>query len=201
MLTLVTVDDALLGWVIAVEAVLLAVGVLVVVGHGAMLRVTGPRRRRRLDDARAALNEALEGQALTEVQIREIRRMEFETQVRVFADLASSVVGQNRERLVAVAQKTGLLARAEAGCRSVRWWRRLQGARLFTILGGGEQVVPRLFDDRRVEVRTRPPSGEPPIPPQRSWSDWSPCSASGNPPVASAPRTPSSASERPPSNR
>ena len=37
--------------------------------------------------------------------------------------------------------------------RLQRWWRRLRGVRLFTRVGGGEDVVPQLLADRHAEVR------------------------------------------------
>lgn len=82
-------------------------------------------------------------------------RLGLDLQVRLFGDVAASLSGDYRRRVVAAAADAGVLATAEASCRSRLWWRRLHGARLFTILGGGEAVVPHLFEDRRLEVRAQ----------------------------------------------
>jgi HEAT repeat protein len=54
---------------------------------------------------------------------------------------------------VVLAAEAGVLTRARRMCRSLRWWRRLRGVRLFTLLGGGAHVVPRRLTDRNAEVR------------------------------------------------
>jgi HEAT repeat protein len=73
----------------------------------------------------------------------------------VLTAVAPRLVGSERERLTAMAGDLGLLAAAESRCRSRLWWRRLQGVRLFTLLGGGATTVPSLLSDRRAEVRAQ----------------------------------------------
>ena len=149
------VDGALLRWVIAAEGAAFAAGVLIVMGHGAWAQLSGPRRRAQLAGAQATLQSAVDGRRLSDVEVRQIARLGFELQVRLFTDVATNVVGAVRRRVVAIAAEVGVLAAAEASCRSRTPWRRLQGARLFTILGGGEAVMPALFLDRRVELRAQ----------------------------------------------
>ena len=50
---------------------------------------------------------------------------------------------------------SGVLEGAERRCASRRWRRRLHGARVLSLLGGGETVVPPLLDDPRPEVRAQ----------------------------------------------
>lgn len=150
-----TIDSGSLAWVITAEAVLFAVGVLLVMGNGAWLHVVGPRRKARLARSRAALNAALQGSPLSDIEVRQMAHLGLDLQVRLFGDVAASLSGDYRRRVVAAAADAGVLATAEASCRSHLWWRRLHGARLFTILGGGEAVMPSLFGDRRLEVRAQ----------------------------------------------
>jgi len=72
----------------------------------------------------------------------------------VLGDARRSVSGAQRVELRELARRAGLLDRAGRLCRSRLWKRRLRGARVYTLLGGGEEDVPTLFDDRRAEVRS-----------------------------------------------
>ncbi|HEY8581726.1 MAG TPA: HEAT repeat domain-containing protein, partial [Capillimicrobium sp.] len=63
--------------------------------------------------------------------------------------------GDARARTASLASSVGLLRRASRLCASRRWRARLRGARLFTVLGGGLDDVPALFDDRHPLVRAQ----------------------------------------------
>jgi len=73
----------------------------------------------------------------------------------VIGELGTSLSGSQKQLLTRVAAETGLLDQAERWCTSRHWGRRLRGARVLTTLGGGETVVPALFDDPRPEVRAQ----------------------------------------------
>jgi HEAT repeat protein len=73
----------------------------------------------------------------------------------LFVDLAPSLSGVQRQRITALALELGLLARAATHCRSRLWWRRLQSVRLFTLLGGAEEAVLPLFQDRYAIIRAQ----------------------------------------------
>jgi HEAT repeats len=73
--------------------------------------------------------------------------------IALFEELAAALSGAQRDRLLTMAQASGVSAQAEMSCRSRRWWRRLQGVRLHALIGGGEQTVPFLLEDSNTEVR------------------------------------------------
>ncbi|MGX6450277.1 hypothetical protein ACVU7I_19730, partial [Patulibacter sp. S7RM1-6] len=75
--------------------------------------------------------------------------------LRVLAEQAAPLAAARRASLEEVATEAGLVAAGEADARSHRWTTRLHGARTLTVVGGGEEVVPALLDDRRPEVRAQ----------------------------------------------
>jgi len=64
----------------------------------------------------------------------------------VAAGVDRTVVGE-------LAEEGGVLRDATRLCASRRWRRRLDGARTFAVLGGGEGVVPALLSDAHPAVR------------------------------------------------
>ncbi|MFN2468478.1 MAG: HEAT repeat domain-containing protein [Gaiellaceae bacterium] len=140
---------------LAVEAAALLAGLLLLAGHGAVVKVRGRVVARRLAGARSALAGALEGDGLGERGPELVAGLPVSARLRLIGDLKPTIAGARREVLTELAAEAGLLADAERRCRSRRWKQRLRGARLLTLLGGGEDVVPRLFDDRIAEVRAQ----------------------------------------------
>lgn len=140
---------------LVIEASLLALALMLLIGHGAhstwRQRRLGPRR----STARGALYEALDTASAEHAADALAARLPFDEKVSLLGELAPSLAGGHRELLTRAAGEAGLLARADALCASRSWRRRLRGARLFTLLGGGTSVVPRLFDDPRAEVRAQ----------------------------------------------
>lgn len=137
-----------------IEAAIVAIGLGAVMVHACWQAWVAPRRRRRLDGARQLVLAALEGAKLDGGERDVIEGLPFRLQVRLFTDTASGVVGEGRARAVAMASDTGLVGVAARRCRSRRWWRRLRGARLLTMLGAGEGVMPALLDDPHGPVRS-----------------------------------------------
>jgi HEAT repeats len=76
-----------------------------------------------------------------------------ELRIALFSEFAGTLLGEERERLASLAQTTGLTAHAEARCRSRRWWLRLQGVRLLTLIGSNQEFLPVLLEDSDPEVR------------------------------------------------
>jgi HEAT repeat protein len=105
--------------------------------------------------ARRALVSALEQGALSGEERRSLHRLPRRLQIEIFGDLAPNLGGEQRGRLTLLATDIGLIQNAERRCRSILWWRRLQGSRLLTLLGGGDAIMPRLFKDRSAEVRAQ----------------------------------------------
>jgi hypothetical protein len=85
----------------------------------------------------------------------EIERLSTSQQVDLFAALAASLDGAQRVTLTTLARDLGLIAHAERRCRSRFWWRRLDGCRLLTLVGGGESIVPSLLNDPHPVVRAQ----------------------------------------------
>jgi len=161
---LAAIKIALLVEVVAVEVAVALAGLVAFLGHGALTGLTGRRAARRLEKGRIALQSALEeGQGgngagpnnAVDAGVRHLAELPRRLRIDLLADVAFSLAGAKRRRLATLAVELGLSAVADGRCRSRLWWRRLQGARLFTLLGGGKATVPRLLGDRRPEVRTQ----------------------------------------------
>ncbi|MEA2156997.1 MAG: hypothetical protein QOE11_3137, partial [Solirubrobacteraceae bacterium] len=138
-----------------VEAAMLAFALALLVGHGAYVAWRSRRLAPRLALARRGLCEALEAGADARAAEALSMRLPFAMKVVLIGELSPQLTGSRRLLLTRAADEAGLLARAAARCTSRSWRRRLRGARLFTLLGGGDAVLPRLFDDRRAEVRAQ----------------------------------------------
>lgn len=151
------VPTGVLRGVLAAEIAIVVVGVALFFGHGAWTGPAGRRRAARRTEGRAALRSVLEqaadpGADLTPERDR-LAALPRRLQIDVLTEVSPGLAGAQQHRLAALAAELGLLADAEARCRSRRWWRRLQGVRLCTLLGGGRGTVPALLGDRRPEVR------------------------------------------------
>lgn len=84
-----------------------------------------------------------------------VRSLPHNQQMMLLAHVGRQIYGRQRELLRELAISTGLYARAEEDCRSPRWPRRLRGADVLTLLGGGKDVVAPLLSDPSVHVRAR----------------------------------------------
>jgi len=138
---------------LAIEAVALAVGLALLAGHGGWLAVRERRLAPRLAAARAAILTGLVERPSQQLPLAPLEALPFDERLRVLGEAAASVAGAQRSHLRGLARRAGVLDRAGALCRSRRWKRRLRGARMHTLLGGGEAVMPALLSDRRAEVR------------------------------------------------
>jgi hypothetical protein len=149
------VSEALLVRVLAVEGVLFVGTLALFCGHGLWSWWYGRRTRPLLSRARAIVTTTLEEPFLQSAELRWLRALRPRLQIQVFFDVAPNFSGTQYQRLTVLARELGLPARADVYCRSRWWWRRLQGARLFSLFGGGEEVVPLLFHDRNAVVRAQ----------------------------------------------
>lgn len=84
-----------------------------------------------------------------------LSRLSWSEQVSQLGDLAKTLSGESRERVVTLAHDTGLLTHAHRWTFSRRWRRRLRAARAITLVGGGESDIPRLLTDPHPEVRAQ----------------------------------------------
>jgi HEAT repeats len=128
---------------------------LAILSHALYLRWWERRYRNKTASGRLAIVEALDEGSLNPEGLSLLRSLPLRVQIAIFVHLAPNLSGIQRRRLTQLARDIGLLDRAERRCASSMWWRRLQGARLLTILGGGDSVLPAMFGDRRYEVRAQ----------------------------------------------
>jgi len=147
------VSRQLVSIVIAVEAVALAVGLALLTGHGAWFAARERRLGSRLSAARAGIVAGLIDRPSHELSAALLEGLPFAARLRLLGDLEPSVAGAQRDELLELARRAGILDRASRLCRSRRWKRRLRGARIHTLLGAGDDQMPRMFDDRHPELR------------------------------------------------
>jgi len=142
------------GLVIA-EALLAVLVVAVLLGRGAWLtarrRIQGPRLARAAQTVAAAAG----GREPDRAAVAELARLPRAAQIHAFGQLGDNLVGTQKRELCRIAAQAGLIEKAESWCTAMRWGQRLRGARLLTLLGGGDDVVPLLLDDPRPEVRAQ----------------------------------------------
>jgi len=148
-------NEGLASGLVIIEALLAALVVAVVLGRGAWLaarrRIQGPRVAR----AARTIAAAAEGRAPDQAAVAELARLPRAAQIRAFGQLGDNLVGTQKQELCRIADRAGLIEKAEAWCTARRWGQRLRGARLLTLLNGGEDIVPLLLDDPRPEVRAQ----------------------------------------------
>jgi HEAT repeat protein len=149
------ITESLLVWAIVCIGGGLLLALLMLAGHGAVRlaaeRLYAPRVRR----ARAALVAAVDRGRPDDETREALSALSAERRLALFEAFAPSLAGPEREALQAAARELGVLEGAERRCSSRRWRRRLHGARVLSLLGGGERTVPPLLRDERPEVRAQ----------------------------------------------
>lgn len=128
-------------------------GLVVFFAHGAWMVWYERRNADRLERGRRRLVELAATGRIGRGVPAEVAGLPRRLQVRLFVELAAHLAGAQWRYLGALAREVGLVEAAEADTRSRRWWRRLRGVRLLTVIGGGEGAVPRLLDDPHPAVR------------------------------------------------
>jgi len=144
----------ILGGVVAVEGILVLLGVLVILGHGFWLRRERERSKRLLATAHTRLASLLEEEA-PRTGCEQFEHFPVRLQFRLLADILPSLSGARRQRLTRLATDLGLLSLSLKQCRSRWWWRRLRGARFCTSLGYGHSLILTLLTDPHHIVRSQ----------------------------------------------
>jgi HEAT repeat protein len=137
------------------EALLAVLVVMVLVGRGCWLATRRRMLRPHLARARQTIAAAAEGRALDPAAVADLARLPRAAQIFAFGQLGDTLVGAQKKGLCRIADQAGLIEKAEEWCTARRWGQRLRGARLLTLLEGGDDVVPLLLDDPRPEVRAQ----------------------------------------------
>jgi hypothetical protein len=135
--------------------VLLVLTVAATYGHSAALSLRARLLAGRIAAARRAIAVVADTGTIDADDAAALRRLPFGTRVDVIAGVAPSLAGEPRAALTRAAREAGLIAGAERRCASRSWRRRFRAVRLLTALGGGDEAVPPLLADRRIEVRTQ----------------------------------------------
>lgn len=147
--------NGILAWALVSVVGLLGLFVILYLGLGLWHLRKESVDRAHLLRGRAALHVLLQspGGALEELRVLESlpRRL----QLRLFRQTMRNLVGARNERVRALAEHLGHERWAEERCRSRRWWRRLEGARVLTLLSTGNRVMPSLLHDPVPEVRAQ----------------------------------------------
>ena len=151
--------------ILVVQAAVLVGALIAFLVHGWWLWWFRQWSAPRLARAQDALVEALvampggpEGEgtlSLSAEQLHLSQRLPSGLQVRLLYDLARNLSGVGRRQVAALADELGLTSHAELQCRSRFWWRRLQGARLLTFIGAGDDIMPWLLRDPHPVVRAQ----------------------------------------------
>jgi len=149
------IETGFLVRVVVLEAGIVLIGIGLLLGHGAWTGFAERRTAVTVALSRAALQAALEAGDADGTARRRLAELSTPMRIEVLADVAPSLAGAQRQRLTALADDLGLVAVAETRCRSRLWWRRLQGARMCTLFGGGKATVRPLLDDRHASVRAQ----------------------------------------------
>ncbi len=111
----------------------------------ARLRDTSTRTT---DASRAAARERRE-------QLAVLRALKPREREALVLPLAEQIELSARPALLWVARELGLVARGMALTRHRLWWQRLRGARLLTVTGGGDEVMPALLRDPHASLRAQ----------------------------------------------
>lgn len=145
-----------LGPVLVLEGALASAAIAALLGSAAVAAARDRRNATRLAPARAALSRVLGGahaDAGADAAARELRSLPMRLRGVAVTELAASLGGADRRALGALGAAAGLARLAARSCRSPFWWKRLRGVRIYTAIGAGADVVPRMFHDRSWRVR------------------------------------------------
>ncbi len=145
-------NEQLVTVAVCIEAGVLATLVVLLVALPVARALRAGREAGPLKAAREAVFRGSElGDETTAVQA--IGQLRLRRRADLLAEVAASVGGSQRNWISGLARGTGLTLWAERDCYSRRWWKRLRGVRLLTVLGGGGAAVPPLLVDGNAEVR------------------------------------------------
>lgn len=144
----------LLRTIIGIEAAAFALAFAVIIGHAFWLSRTDRSLEARMRIGRPLLLACLGG-AMDDEIVQRLTRLGQRAQIRLFAELAPALQGEQRAILRALATQVGLTDHAERQCGSRLWWRRLYATRVLTLIDAGEETMPRLIHDKHQLVRTQ----------------------------------------------
>ncbi len=140
----------LLPTLVAAMAGALIGSLVMLLGHGAWLRLFGRWSAPRLARARTALYRGGRDDA-----VAALSSLPYRLRLRLLGELASSREGHDRDRIADLARAAGITRRAERMAHSRWWWRRLRGASTLALIGADEILVLSLLRDPHPGVRAQ----------------------------------------------
>ncbi len=149
--------------VILAEGAILGITLALIFGHAAWLGWYRSLYNARLGAARESLTKLLDASETSKEKREQMVRQSVEAlgklppqlQISIFKSLARNLGGQQKKMVSDLAVRAGLLALADRGLLSRRWWRRLHAARLLTVLDVGAAAIPQLLNDPNPHVRAQ----------------------------------------------
>lgn len=141
--------------VLAIEGAVLVLALIVIFWHALAMRSDSAARGALLGRGRTLLYAGLQSGAMDDAAVEELRRFRRTFQIRLFADLAPSLTGKDRQWLGDIADRVGLVAYARRRARSRFWWRRLNAARLLTLFSRSDDTMSTLARDSHELVRAQ----------------------------------------------
>jgi hypothetical protein len=140
---------------LVVEIAILVTGVVIVIVHALGLRAAQAANLRLLERGRSVIYAGLQRYAFSPEDRAELIALPRDILIRLLTELAPSLVPAERDWMGRLADESGLTTEAERRCRSWRWARRLNGARLLTLFGRGDATMLRLTRDENSLVRSQ----------------------------------------------
>lgn len=147
--------EALVRMVLFAESLALGIGVALLVAHAVWWWWYDRWIAGRVDAVRAALRETLTQRDGQPAFSRDFVRLPMRLQIYLLGELAPHLTGAERVALRQLADRAGLLRKAEQLCRSWFWSRRLFGAKLCTLVGHRADHVLPLLADHDASVRAQ----------------------------------------------
>lgn len=148
------ISTELLAHVIGVELLAILVVFTAVFTNAFVSAAADRKRERELRKGRPLLISAIEGsldaRGLTYLANRGIR-----VKIQMLSEIAPALQGESREALRKLATRIGVTRYATKNCRSRLWWRRLYATRVFTLIDGGDKIMPVLLKDTHPLVRAQ----------------------------------------------
>lgn len=136
-------------------AVIFALSLAYLLGHGAWLVLARRRTHRYMERGRAALRGLVTADVVTEDDLATIRALPPRIRARLFVELSRNFGGSVRDRLSEIAAEVGTLGPIERMLRSRFWWRRLRAVRTLSALDASEAVILERLQDPHPAVRAQ----------------------------------------------
>jgi hypothetical protein len=136
-------------------ASIVLVSILSILLHGAVVRARSRRHVKLIEPAQARLLESLEDPFDPAVGAREMCLLSAREAESILLSVSPAIEGESRTRLRLVAEEAGVVLHALRQVRSRRWSKRLEGARILSVLGVDSPQMEKLLDDPVAVVRAQ----------------------------------------------